>query len=46
MIMLRANPLTDISNMDKIDWVMVRGKLLSRGFIDGELAKIAEMYKE
>jgi hypothetical protein len=46
LVLLKANPLEDISNMKKIQWVMVRGKLLDRPFIDGELAKIAAMYKE
>jgi hypothetical protein len=46
MVLVKANPLDDITNMSKIQWVMVRGKLLDRQFIDGELAKIADLYKE
>ncbi|WP_339788713.1 amidohydrolase family protein [uncultured Imperialibacter sp.] len=46
LVLVKANPLDDIANMKKIQWVMVRGKLLDRQFIDGELAKIAALYKE
>ncbi len=46
LILLRDNPLENIENVGGIEWVMVRGKLLDRQFIDGELAKIAAMYKD
>ncbi len=46
LLLVKKNPLEDIANMDAIDWVMVRGRLLDRKFIDQELGKIAAMYRE
>lgn len=46
LVLVRENPLTDIGAMRQIQWVMVRGRLLDRAFIDGELAKIAAMYAQ
>lgn len=46
LMLVTGNPLDDISNMGAIEWVMVRGKLLDRQFIDAELEKIAAMYRE
>jgi imidazolonepropionase-like amidohydrolase len=34
LVLLRANPLTDISNTEKIDSVVAHGKLLSRAQLD------------
>lgn len=41
LILLRANPLEDISHSSEIEAVMVRGTLLSREMIDKRLAEIA-----
>ena len=46
LILLAANPLEDIGNMEKINGVMVRGKWLSRSDIDQELNTIAARYAE
>ncbi len=45
LVLLGANPLDDIANVDKIDGVMVRGRWLSREDLDTQLAKIAAKYK-
>ena len=45
LVLLEANPLDDIANVDKIDGVMVRGRWLSREDLDTQLAKIAAKYK-
>ena len=44
LVLLNANPLTDIRNVSKIEGVMVRGKWFSREDLDERLAKIAEKY--
>lgn len=44
-ILLEANPLENVDNAGKQVGVMVRGKWLSKAFIDGELKKIAEKQK-
>jgi imidazolonepropionase-like amidohydrolase len=41
MVILNANPVEDIRNTQKIDAVIVNGKLLSRGELDALLAKVA-----
>jgi len=41
LVLLHANPLTDIANVAKIDGVMVRGRWLSRQDLDEGLARIA-----
>jgi imidazolonepropionase-like amidohydrolase len=45
LILLDANPLTDVANVGRIAGVMVRGRWLSRTEIDERLAKIADKYK-
>lgn len=45
VVLLTANPLTDIANVGKIDGVMVRGKWYSREDIDARLAKIEAKYR-
>lgn len=44
LVLLNANPLTDIRNVSKIEGVMVRGKWFSRQDLDDRLAKIEEKY--
>lgn len=44
LVLLNANPLTDIRNVSKIEGVMVRGKWFSREDLDERLAKIEEKY--
>jgi len=44
LLLLSANPLTDIANVAKIDGVMVRGRWFSREAIDERLAKIEAKY--
>lgn len=46
LILLNGNPLEDISQAKNIAGVMLGKRWLSREFIDKELAKIAEKYKE
>jgi hypothetical protein len=41
LVLLDANPLDDIRNTQKIDAVIVNGKLLNRGDLDALLAKVA-----
>jgi imidazolonepropionase-like amidohydrolase len=41
LVLLNANPLDDIRNAEKIDAVIVNGKLLNRGDLDALLAKVA-----
>jgi imidazolonepropionase-like amidohydrolase len=41
LVLLNANPLDDIRNTQKIDAVIVNGKLLNRGDLDTLLAKVA-----
>ena len=45
IVLLTANPLADITNIAKIDGVMVNGRWYSRADIDARLAKIEEKYK-
>ena len=45
LVLLEANPLTDIANVGKISGVMVRGRWLSRADLDTQLAKIEAKYK-
>jgi imidazolonepropionase-like amidohydrolase len=44
LVLLSANPLTDISNVSKIQGVMVRGRWIPREEIDARLAKIEMKY--
>lgn len=44
LVLLNANPLTDIRNVSKIEGVMVRGKWFSRQDLNDRLAKIEEKY--
>lgn len=46
LILLDANPLDDIKNMEKQLGVMVRGKWLSAEFIKDKLDAIAKKYKD
>jgi imidazolonepropionase-like amidohydrolase len=39
LVLLEANPLEDISNMKKINAVVVNGRLLDRRALDGLLAQ-------
>jgi hypothetical protein len=41
LVLLNANPLDDIRNTQKIDAVVVNGKLLNRADLDALLAKVA-----
>jgi imidazolonepropionase-like amidohydrolase len=41
LVLLSANPLDDIRSTQKIDAVIVNGKLLNRGDLDALLAKVA-----
>jgi imidazolonepropionase-like amidohydrolase len=41
LVLLNANPLDDIRNTQKIDAVIVNGKLLNRGDLDALLARVA-----
>jgi imidazolonepropionase-like amidohydrolase len=45
LVLVDANPLQDISNVEKISGVMVSGRWMSRADIDKRLAKIEEKYK-
>ena len=44
LVLLDANPLADISNVAKINGVMVRGRWLSRADLDAGLEKIAKKH--
>jgi imidazolonepropionase-like amidohydrolase len=44
LVLLKANPLTDIRNVSKIEGVMVRGKWFSRTDLDERLFTIEEKY--
>jgi imidazolonepropionase-like amidohydrolase len=46
LILLDANPLTDISNTRKINAVVVNGRLLKRQDLDEMLNKVAEIVKQ
>ena len=46
MILLTANPLEDPTVLRRHEGLMVRGKWLSREWLDGELAKINDKYKD
>ena len=46
LILLTANPLDDIRNMEKINGVMVRGQWLSRSALDEKLAEIGTRYAD
>jgi imidazolonepropionase-like amidohydrolase len=43
LILLRANPLESIANLDAIDGVAVRGTWLDRAALDAMLARLAEI---
>lgn len=45
LVLVDANPLTDITNVSKISGVMARGRWLSREDLDTALAKIEAKYK-
>ncbi|HEY0371980.1 MAG TPA: amidohydrolase family protein [Thermoanaerobaculia bacterium] len=45
LVLVDANPLTDIANVDRISGVMVRGRWLDRATLDAGLARIAEKQK-
>ncbi|HWW62966.1 MAG TPA: amidohydrolase family protein, partial [Thermoanaerobaculia bacterium] len=45
LVLLDANPLTDITNVSKIAGVMVSGRWYPRAELDARLAKIEEKYK-
>ncbi|MFP5245376.1 MAG: amidohydrolase family protein [Thermoanaerobaculia bacterium] len=44
LVLLNANPLEDIANVDKIEGVMVRGRWFPGSAIDERLARIEEKY--
>jgi imidazolonepropionase-like amidohydrolase len=44
LVLLRANPLEDIGNVDSIEGVMVAGRWLPRAEIDRRLQAVAERY--
>ena len=46
LIILNENPLLDISNLKKIEGVMVRGQWISKMEIDKKLADIAEYFSD
>jgi imidazolonepropionase-like amidohydrolase len=45
LLLLEANPLTDIANVSKINGVMLRGKWHSRESLDARLKAIEERYR-
>jgi imidazolonepropionase-like amidohydrolase len=45
LVLLDANPLTDVGNLSRISGVMLRGRWLPRAEIDARLAKIASKYR-
>jgi imidazolonepropionase-like amidohydrolase len=45
LVLLEANPLADVANVDKIAGVMLRGRWLSRADIDARLGRIADKYR-
>ncbi|HEX8408138.1 MAG TPA: amidohydrolase family protein [Thermoanaerobaculia bacterium] len=45
LVLVNANPLTDINNVSKISGVMVRGRWLDRATLDAGLAKIEAKHK-
>lgn len=45
LVVLDANPLTDVANLEKIDSVMVRGRWLSRTALDERLDQIELKYQ-
>ncbi len=45
LVLLNANPLDDITNVSKIDGVMVNGRWFSRSDLDAQLAEIEAKYK-
>ena len=45
LVLLNANPLEDISNVGKIEGVMVLGRWHSRADLDARLAEIEKKYK-
>ena len=46
LLLLNANPLEDLDNLQELEGVMVRGRWLSREDIDNRLAEIAEVSAE
>ncbi len=44
LVLLRANPLDDVGNVDSIEGVMVAGRWLARDEIDRRLQAVAEAY--
>jgi imidazolonepropionase-like amidohydrolase len=45
LLLVDANPLDDVANLQKISGVMVRGRWFSRGDLDKRLGEIAARYK-
>lgn len=45
LVLVDANPLTDVANVGKISGVMVRGRWLDRAALDAGLAKIEAKHK-
>lgn len=45
LVLVDANPLTDITNVSKISGVMVRGRWLDRAALDAGLAKIEKKHR-
>jgi imidazolonepropionase-like amidohydrolase len=45
LVLVDANPLTDIANVAKISGVMVRGRWLDRAALDAGLAKIEAKHR-
>lgn len=45
LVLVNANPLTDVANVGKISGVMVRGRWLDRAALDAGLAKIEAKHK-
>jgi imidazolonepropionase-like amidohydrolase len=46
MVLLAANPLTDIANAEKIEGVMVRGRWLNAIELHQQLERVPEKYRE
>lgn len=44
LVLLEANPLTDLDNLRRLGGVMVRGSWLAKSVIDERLAMIAKSY--
>ena len=44
LVLLDANPVADVANLDRIDTVVLRGKVLPRPVLQGMLRGVADGY--